>query len=87
MSGVTNQQAATLEHVGMRRHLLDVRVRWDLHHLLGPVIGMYVNSNSEDGGERAREVYGESKFRRLSELKTQYDPENVLRVNQNIKPG
>lgn len=49
--------------------------------------GMYVNFISEDGGERVRDLYGESKYRRLSELKTRYDPENVLRVNQNIKPG
>jgi FAD/FMN-containing dehydrogenase len=49
--------------------------------------GMYVNFISEDIGERARDVYGESKYRRLSELKSRYDPQNVLRVNQNIKPA
>jgi FAD/FMN-containing dehydrogenase len=49
--------------------------------------GMYVNFIPEDSGERVREVYGESKYRRLSELKSQYDPHNVLRVNQNIKPA
>jgi FAD/FMN-containing dehydrogenase len=49
--------------------------------------GMYVNFISEDTGERVDEVYGESKYRRLSELKARYDPHNVLRVNQNIKPA
>jgi FAD/FMN-containing dehydrogenase len=49
--------------------------------------GMYVNFISEDTGERVDEVYGESKYRRLSELKARYDPTNVLRVNQNIKPA
>jgi Berberine and berberine like len=49
--------------------------------------GMYVNFIPEDSGQRVREVYGESKYRRLSELKSQYDPHNVLRVNQNIKPA
>jgi FAD/FMN-containing dehydrogenase len=48
--------------------------------------GMYVNFISEDAGERARDVYGDSTYRRLSELKSRYDPQNVLRVNQNIKP-
>ena len=48
--------------------------------------GMYVNFIPEDGGEAIREVYGQSKYRRLSEIKARYDPDNVLRVNQNIKP-
>jgi FAD/FMN-containing dehydrogenase len=39
--------------------------------------GMYVNFISEDSGERARDVYGESKYGRLSELKSRYDPQNV----------
>jgi FAD/FMN-containing dehydrogenase len=47
----------------------------------------YVNFISEDGGERVRDVYGESKYRQLSKLKRVYDPHNVLRVNQNIQPG
>lgn len=47
--------------------------------------GMYVNFISEDSGDRVREVYGESKYRRLAEIKSRYDPNNVLRVNQNIK--
>ena len=49
--------------------------------------GTYVNFISEDSGEHLREVYGESKYRRLSELKSRYDPQNVLRNNQNIKPA
>ena len=47
---------------------------------------MYVNFISEDTGESVREAYGVSKYRRLSELKSRYDPQNVLRINQNIKP-
>jgi len=47
---------------------------------------MYVNFIPEDGGERIHEVYGQSKYRRLSEIKSRYDPHNLLRLNQNIKP-
>ena len=49
--------------------------------------GMYVNFIPEDGGERVREVYGDLKYARLSQIKSRYDPHNVLRVNQNIKPA
>ncbi len=49
--------------------------------------GMYVNFIPEDGGERVQEVYGDSKYRHLSEIKSRYDPHNVLRVNQNIRPA
>jgi hypothetical protein len=48
---------------------------------------MYVNFIPEDGGERIRDVYGQSKYRRLSQIKSRYDPDNLLRVNQNIKPA
>ena len=49
--------------------------------------GMYVNFIPEDSGELVQEVYGDSKYRRLSEIKSRYDPQNVLRVNHNIKPA
>jgi FAD binding domain-containing protein/berberine-like enzyme len=49
--------------------------------------GMYVNFISEDSGEPVRDVYGEAKYRRLSEVKARYDAHNTLRVNQNIKPA
>lgn len=50
--------------------------------------GAYVNFMSEDDSERSkREAYGEARYRRLSELKRQYDPDNVFRLNQNIKPA
>jgi berberine-like enzyme len=48
--------------------------------------GMYVNFIPEDGGQGIREVYGQSKYRRLSEIKSHYDPENILQVSHNIKP-
>ena len=44
----------------------------------------YVNEQADTGV--ARSSYGESKYRRLGQLKGRYDPTNVFRLNQNIEP-
>jgi hypothetical protein len=44
-----------------------------------------VNFLSEEDGERLSSTYG-GNYARLSEIKAKYDPKNVFRVNQNIKP-
>jgi FAD/FMN-containing dehydrogenase len=46
--------------------------------------GVYVNFISE-GEERVRAAYGVN-YDRLVELKNKYDPTNLFRLNQNIKP-
>jgi FAD/FMN-containing dehydrogenase len=49
--------------------------------------GVYVNFLSADDGEdRVRAAYGETKFERLVQLKSKYDPQNLFQVNKNIKP-
>ena len=50
--------------------------------------GVYVNflGGDEDPG-RVREAYGGSVYDRLVGVKTTYDPDNVFRHNQNIRPG
>ena len=47
---------------------------------------VYVNFLMEEGEERVKQAYGEEKFDRLKSLKRKYDPTNLFRLNQNIRP-
>jgi FAD/FMN-containing dehydrogenase len=49
-------------------------------------VGRYVNDVTEVGGDVARMIYGDAKYGRLVALKREWDPDNVLRLNQNIRP-
>jgi FAD/FMN-containing dehydrogenase len=48
--------------------------------------GGYINFMSEDDQDRVRANYGSS-YDRLAEIKREYDPGNLFRVNQNIAPA
>ncbi len=48
--------------------------------------GRYVNDVAEVGADVARTVYGDAKYERLVALKREWDPDNVFRLNQNIRP-
>jgi FAD/FMN-containing dehydrogenase len=51
------------------------------------ISGGYVNyMQADEPIERLRAAYGEETFERLQALKRRYDPNNVLRRNQNIPP-
>lgn len=48
--------------------------------------GVYINFMTEEESDRVTNAYG-SNHERLVDLKYKYDPLNLLRMNQNIKPG
>ena len=48
--------------------------------------GVYVNFLTADEGDRVRSAYG-SNYDRLAQVKRTYDPDNLFRMNQNIKPA
>ena len=48
--------------------------------------GVYVNFLSDEGEDRVREAYSKDVWERLIRIKKKYDPHNLFRMNQNIKP-
>jgi FAD/FMN-containing dehydrogenase len=48
--------------------------------------GAYVNMMMEEGEERVKTAYRDN-YDRLATIKAKYDPFNLFRVNQNIKPS
>jgi FAD/FMN-containing dehydrogenase len=48
--------------------------------------GAYVNMIMDEGQDRIRSAYRDN-YPRLAQIKARYDPDNLFRVNQNIKPS
>ncbi len=68
-----------------QRHIEWTREVWERARALDPV-GTYVNFLNPDADEeRIRAAYGEH-YDRLADLKRRVDPENLFRVNQNVRP-
>ena len=67
----------------------DSNIRWtrQFWQNMGPFFsgGVYVNYLTNDEKERIANAYGPS-YERLVALKNKYDPANLFRLNQNIKP-
>jgi hypothetical protein len=49
--------------------------------------GVYLNLTSDEGDARVREMFGPERYAKLVALKDRYDPKNVFRLNQNIRPS
>jgi len=47
---------------------------------------VYINFMPEDEADRIEQAYGEN-YLRLAEIKRRYDPDNLFRVNQNVRPA
>jgi FAD/FMN-containing dehydrogenase len=72
----------------------DKCVRWarDFWDAMQPFStgGVYVNylgREADEGAGRIEAAYGPEKYARLVALKNKYDPANLFRLNQNIKPS
>ncbi|OFI38780.1 FAD-binding protein [Arthrobacter sp. SW1] len=49
--------------------------------------GVWLNFIGHEGQDRIMAAYGEENYRRLSQVKREFDPENTFRGNQNILPA
>jgi FAD/FMN-containing dehydrogenase len=65
-------------------------IRWarDFFNASAPFASgsVYVNFLTADEGDRVRSAYGPN-YDRLAQVKRTYDPDNLFRMNQNIKPA
>jgi hypothetical protein len=48
--------------------------------------GVYVNFLSHEGEDRVKEAYTPEEWQRLVNVKKKWDPNNLFRINQNIRP-
>lgn len=81
---VVNVAGAWEDPAESGRHMAWVRECWE--ELRPHSTGTYVNFLVQEEGEaRVRDAYG-ANYDRLARLKARYDPDNLLRANQNIAP-
>jgi hypothetical protein len=78
LSGWTDP-ADTERNIGWSRELF---AAWEPHLARAA----YVNDLGDEGEDRARSAYGDN-YPRLVALKAKYDPTNLFRLSQNIKPA
>jgi FAD/FMN-containing dehydrogenase len=66
-------------HVGWTEALFDT--------IRPQATGAYSNFLADEGEERIYEAYPAATYERLADVKRRYDPANLFRLNQNIKPA
>jgi FAD/FMN-containing dehydrogenase len=66
------------EHIAWGRAVRDVLAPWKTG-------GVYLNFVGDEGEDRVRAAFGDA-YERLAAVKEQYDPDNLFRGNQNIRP-
>jgi FAD/FMN-containing dehydrogenase len=49
--------------------------------------GIYLNFIGDEGQDRIRAAFGPDNYDRLAAVKAEFDPNNVFKANQNIKPA
>ncbi|HSA79794.1 MAG TPA: BBE domain-containing protein, partial [Geminicoccaceae bacterium] len=83
---VFNVQGSWEDPVEDARHIAWVRDFWSAVRPFSSG-GTYVNFLTEDADqERVRAAYGPRLYDRLARIKAKYDPDNLFRANQNIRP-
>jgi FAD/FMN-containing dehydrogenase len=61
---------------------------FDVSDAMAPyATGVYLNFTPEEGQDRVRAGYEPETWAKLVALKDRYDPDNVFRFNQNIRPS
>lgn len=81
--GIWADLAAKAENVKWVRDLWDAMEPYSS----GGVYVNYLGQEADEGAERIKAAYGPEKYERLVALKNKYDPTNLFRMNQNIKPS
>jgi len=80
--GIWVDPAATAGNVRWVRELWDAMQPYST----GSVYVNYLGQETDEGPERVKSAYGPEKYARLAAVKQKYDPMNLFRLNQNIRP-
>jgi FAD/FMN-containing dehydrogenase len=81
--GIWTDPAAKAENVKWVRDLWDAMAPYSS----GGVYVNYLGQEADEGTERVKSAYGPDKYARLVAIKEKYDPTNLFRLNQNIRPS
>jgi FAD/FMN-containing dehydrogenase len=81
--GIWTDPAARADNVRWVRDLWDAMAPYSS----GGVYVNYLGQEADEGAERVKSAYGPEKYARLVALKQKYDPINLFRLNQNIRPS